>query len=822
MAGGAALPADVLAVGQHVGVLAAAGSTSGITDANQVLIVGSLNIGTITAVATTAGQPTTFDLLSGGQTLAFSEAGSFAVTPSGTALASGQNAAVYSLGEGSGHVAYAVFESNFPSVQGVVDAASTASGITVDTWAGNLALPYTAQVPVSVGTAAGNDAEIVAGSDVTVSYALANGTATATGISLPASTVSGTISQATTSNGVTALTVATANGNVTVDVLASTNLNGASASALVQGATVSATGVEVGSTLTALSLTVTQTATTISGTIAQVATGNGVTVLTVTTSNGTVTVDVNGSTNLNGASTANLVQGATVSATGVEVGSTLTAQSLTVSQTTATVSGTIAQVTTSNGVIVLTVTTPNGTVTVDVTGSTNLNGASTSALVQGATVSATGPEAGSTVTAQSLTVSQAPTPPPAQTRTIKGTVASATSTSVSLDSHNGPITLALTAGTTYKVGDRIAASGLLAAGQKVTATYTAAAGGSGYTALAIKIMPQGVRGTVAAISSPTSFSLTTAGGRTITVTVAPDATLTGGATLAQGDRVFLRGLDEQPSGFTAYAIHIAGGSGSPSNQGQPTEVQGEITALVGQTLTVTTAGGQAETLTLLPTTTVKVGPLGASVADLAAGEQATVEAQPDGTVSGQTDAVAIDLQPAAVIGTIQSATTSGSTTSLTVSGNLISGGSMLGPGMTGTVRHGGDMMDRFGTTGTFTVLVTSATAVHVFGPGAGSGSGFAAGERIAAVGAAQGNLSLVATTIELQGGMGQPGLPGQPGNGNQGGHGHDRGHRGGGRWGHWGGRHGRRGGDNHAPGRHVNRGKAAKGGKPKPQRRPGQ
>lgn len=99
---------------------------------------------------------------------------------------------------------------------------------------------------MTVGQTTAGDAYLLPGAQASVVYGVNESGAWASAISLPTSTIDGTITAVRQDHGAVDLALSGASGSATVAVLPTTDIGGASLSQLVPQASVRATGVRVG------------------------------------------------------------------------------------------------------------------------------------------------------------------------------------------------------------------------------------------------------------------------------------------------------------------------------------------------------------------------------------------------------------------------------------------------------------------------------------------------------------------------------------------------------------------------------------------------
>lgn len=597
--------ASDLAVGEQVDLTPAATSTQGVADAAQVALVSQVAMGEVTSVATSLGQPTAFTLSANGSAADFVTAPGVLVSPSSGTLSVGQGVVVYALDQGgSADVAYAIdLPGAYPTLSGTVAAAGP-TPLTLSTVSGPLSFALTGATSILVGTTAAASTYLLPGAQADVTFTVGSAGAQASTVSLTSSTLSGTVTAVSPSGSATDLTLATAQGVVTVAVLPTTQLGGAGLGEFVPGATVTATGVLVANTLTALSLALTS-------------------------------------------------------------------------------------------------------------------------------------------------------PPPAASDTASGTVTAVTATSLSLATPSATLLFALTPSTAVHVGPYAAASADLAAGEQATVTYTPGATGVQGTATAVAVVPQSLEGSVAAVASPTAFTLTRAGA-SVSVSVAPDASVQGGPP-AVGDAARLLGVFLSPAAFEAFAVDLAPAAPTPPPVTVPTFLNGRILSATAADI-VLWARGRTWTLALVPTTRYRVGLAGGDPSLLAAGERASVLAAPDPVQSGQLDALAVILAPAVAVGVVENVETASGATTLTVRGRLFARGALPPWAADDHGRGGGRGRAPFPPVGggrTFTVTLLPATHVIylLWGTaGAGTAPAPAPGQEVAVLGA-EGDATLMAADVYVLPGL---------------------------------------------------------------------
>ena len=568
-----AVTAAALAVGESAQVAAAATSTDGITDAQAIELDAQVTMGEITAVSSAVDAPTAFTVTTGSQSLAFTTAADAVVAPSAGDLALGQDVVVDSLAQGTGAAtAYVVDAAGaFPAITGSVVSAN-GSSLVLSTNAGDLTFAYSSSVPVDVGSAATSDADLLPGTQATVTYGVSEAGATATAITLAATTVEGSITAATTSGDNIDLTLSTTAGSVTVIVPTTASVASPGPSGLVVGAAIDATGVLVGSTLTALSVGYTATAGTgeATGTITAVVPGTSI---SVDTASGTLTFALTDTTSVDvgslGASVADLAEGEAVAVTYASGSATTTPTATAITVTAQTLSGTVG---TSPTATAFTLTTAAGEV-VDV--SVAPDAVTTGTVVAGAAVTVSGVSLTSTTfEAFGLNVGSTSTAPTTMPEVVVGTIASVSSSAITLDTRDGQSdTVALTATTRVNLGMRTVTTSLLAAGEwaRVRVAPDATVAGQ-EDAVAIYLLPRAVAGTVASVTTGASGTVVTLtgrmvghllpigrgrgdgwgdnvhGGRTVTVTIPTGTPVTvlgqagsTSATLAKGDAIIADG-----------------------------------------------------------------------------------------------------------------------------------------------------------------------------------------------------------------------------------------------------------------------------------------
>lgn len=514
----ASLPLSALAAGQSVRVTPSGALTDGLATAAAVGADATARMGTVSAVATSGGLVTAFDLASGSTTTLYSDTAA-TQTVSGPALAPGQDALVYGLAAGAIHTAYVVYTANFPALSGTL---ATANGVVgLATPAGTVAFNETSGMAVDVGTHAANSAFLVNGAQASITYAIdANGGEAET-VDLAASTVQGTIQQVTPANGAIELVVATASGNATVAVLSGTGLGGQSLSAFAPGASLSATGVLSGTSLTALSIELTapapvstgQTAV-VSGSVVSLGSGQAV----LDTSGGTLVVNLAPSTAYSvgayPAQSAALAPGESVTVTYLTVaaGSMPTAEAVKI--TADTLHGQVASMT-GAGSFTLSVT-GGGSLDVVLAPGAAVYGAS--GIAAGDTLTLVGVEApGQPFSAYAVWVDSAsqPVPPAPVGRWVRGRIASVNGPLLTVAQRNqGPsVTVVLTGQTRYSLGGRTADQSLLAAGEAVTIrTIVDPTVANQVDAVAVFLTPAAVVGTVARVAVSGSNTLLTVQG----------------------------------------------------------------------------------------------------------------------------------------------------------------------------------------------------------------------------------------------------------------------------------------------------------------------
>jgi hypothetical protein len=603
--------ASDLAVGEQVDLTPAATSTDGIADAAQVALVTSVAMGEVTSVATSLGQPTAFTLSANGSAADFVTAPGVLVSPPSGTLSVGQGVVVYALDQGgSADVAYAIdLPGAYPTLSGTLAAVGAAS-LTLSTVSGPLPFALTGATSVLVGTTPATSAYLVTGAQAAVTFTVGSGGAQATAVSLAESTLSGTVTAVTPSGSATDLTLSTPQSAVTVAVLPTTDLGGASLGEFVPGASVTASGVLVANTLTALSLSLTS-------------------------------------------------------------------------------------------------------------------------------------------------------PPPAASDTAAGTVTAVTAASLSLATPTATLLFALTPTTAVQVGPYAATAADLAAGEQATVTYTPGAPGVQGTATAVAVVPQALDGSVAAVASPTAFTLARAGG-SVAVSVAPDASVQGGPP-AVGDAAHLLGVFLSPAAFEAFRVDLAPTVPAPPPVAAPTLLNGRILSAAATDI-VLLARGRTWTLALTPTTRYRVGLAGGDPSLLAAGERASVLAAPDPSQVGQLDALVVVLAPTLAVGVVENVETAPGATTLTVRGRLFARPTLppwvaddhgRGEG------HGRPPFPPPGGGRTFTVTLLPATHVIylLWGTaGAGGASAPAPGQEVAVLGA-ESDATLMAADVYVLPGLTLP-LPG--------------------------------------------------------------
>ncbi len=505
-----------LAVGEQVQVTPASTQTAGVTDAASVAMDAQITMGQVSSLSGALGGPTTFTTVANGQTASFVEASDAVVAPSGTSLALGDGAVVYSLtenGASSPATAFAVDLSGaYPTLSGTIAAAS-GSVLSLSTSSGTLAFNYTSSTPVTVGQAAASDAYLVPGAQASVTYSVSQTGATAASISLPATSVSGTVTSVGQSQGVTDLAVSTASGSVTVAVLSTTSLGGASLSQLVSDAQISATGVEVGTTLTATSVSLSQNQAT--GTITSVSPGASI---VVSASSGSMTFMLSSSTAVSvgtyAATAAYLlpneqvtVQYQVSSANGATVD---TATSIVI--TPQTLSGTVGPNPTSTS---FTVATQGGPVTVTVAP----DAAVTGTIAAGAAVSLSGVSlTSSSFEAFTVTVQAAPQPPqPPSTGMVVGKIAAVTAQSLTLTGRDGQTyDLALTSATKVQLGRASTDTSILAPGEWARVAVGPDATVANQTdALVIYLFPRTAIGVIESVTTTSTGTVLTLRGRMV-------------------------------------------------------------------------------------------------------------------------------------------------------------------------------------------------------------------------------------------------------------------------------------------------------------------
>lgn len=263
---------------------------------------------------------------------------------------------------------------------------------------------------------------------------------------------------------------------------------------------------------------------------------------------------------------------------------------------------------------------------------------------------------------------------------VTGTVASATSTSLTLNlAGGGTVTLNVTPDTKIQVGDTRLAAGDLGAltGQQVTVDYNSS------TFLAKEIDAAGnllytVTGTVTAVGG-NSITVQLGDGSVRTFTVSPNALIRIGSTTGTladvlvGDNVTVTGLG---TGVNATALRI-------QDNIQPQHVEGTLTAVSGSTLTVLRSDGTSVTLTVAPGTVLRLGGQTVTLAQLstaltnatAAGQTIRVNAEyvSRGGVNTATHVDASTVTPRPVISTVTGTVTAVDTMARTITLQLSNG-----------------------------------------------------------------------------------------------------------------------------------------------------
>jgi hypothetical protein len=162
-----------LAVGEQVQVTLGSTESSGVVDAAAVALDAQITMGQIESVSSVTGQPTAFSVLANGQSSSFTTASDAVVAPSGTTLAVGQGAVVYSLSEGgsaSPATAFVVdLNGAYPPFSGTI-ASANGTALDLTTSSGALSFAYTSTTPVSVGQTAATDAYLLPGASASVTY----------------------------------------------------------------------------------------------------------------------------------------------------------------------------------------------------------------------------------------------------------------------------------------------------------------------------------------------------------------------------------------------------------------------------------------------------------------------------------------------------------------------------------------------------------------------------------------------------------------------------------------------------------------------------
>jgi hypothetical protein len=590
------------------------------------------------------------------------------------------------------------------------------------------------------------DSALMAGETVTVSAPSGSSTPDADAIQISGQVVVGQVSAVSTTGGVTTLSV-TAAGTVT-QVTEAASMTVLPSGTPAVSDPIAVYGVATGSGAMDGYVAYLSGFPAVTGTI-EGATG---TVLTLSTDGATFTAAY-------GPTTPVTVGGANADANFLAVGATATvsytagsegATATAVALPAVTVTGTYQGQTANGSSTLLSITVSGQTQTLTVLAETNLNGLSLSSLQPGATLTATGVQAGTSMIVLSLSeTSTTPPPPTAGSAHLMGTVAATSSGQLVLDTPTGPVTLSTSTATTYAVGPFAATAQDVAAGQVVMVAYTGSNAATP-TATAVTIVPQLLAGVVSAAGTNGTFTVTNQVGEPVSVTLAPSAQ--SAAAPSTGDHVFAQGID-QGTGFLAFSVRVGGPP--PGGEGPGGAVHGTISAVSAGSLSVTPEHGTAQTVAITSATVVRVGGMIVGADLLATGERATVDTVADPTVAGQLDAVRIQLQPARAMGSVSAVSQSGGATTLTLGAPH--------PGDRGRGRGHDQAIT--------TVLVEPSTTVRFAAATSGT---FQVGQRVVAVGALA-SAGLMAAEVEVGGPPGGHG----PGRGHSGSGGEGSGDRGG-------------------------------------------
>lgn len=594
-----ALTAAAVAVGETVSVTTAAAGTP--PTAGGVWVDGVLVDGQVTAVSASG-----FTVDTGGTITAVADA----ALPATEIPADGAEVAVYGIATGTDAMsAYAVYAQGYPAVSGTISSVQGGE-ITLAADAGSFAASL-GSAPVTVGDLPATSAFLLPGAQATVSYAVSEAGASATAVSVAATTVTGTLQAAPqAASGVSTFTVVTAAGTTQqVSATGAATVTGGTLAGAAAGTPVSVTGVLVGSLLSAVQVTLGGASTAppgppaslpveVSGAVAAVSASS----ITIDAEDGPFTAAIDSATRVQvgdvGAAASDLAPGQDV-AIGLAAAATGSGGAPTAATIRIEPQHLVGTITAVASTTAFTVRTGEGELVAVTVAAGATTGDAGSAPAVGDRVEASGldaPPAAFEAFALSAAV-----PPPVSAR---GTITALTPTSLTLsvmgpggrgrgeranrnrrgDAPNSQVasteTFALTGTTRVSVGDRTLSTDVLAVGEWATVVAASGSAAAGdLVAESVMLAPSRLVGTiltVAASGTDTVLTVATRGrgprpldaarrrdggrpqGASVAVEVLPDTTLTSpgtttAPTLAVGQRI---NVDGSWTGTTLMAAQV--------------------------------------------------------------------------------------------------------------------------------------------------------------------------------------------------------------------------------------------------------------------------
>lgn len=214
---------------------------------------------------------------------------------------------------------------------------------------------------------------------------------------------------------------------------------------------------------------------------------------------------------------------------------------------------------------------------------------------------------------------------------VSGVVKSVSATELTITTKNGDATFTLTPDTVVLLHGVRATTAALATGVKVEVHWFAGTGDTRVARL-IEVHTDLVEteGIVTAISADSITVQPRAGGDPVTIAITPDTVVrmdghqTSPGTIAIGSKVEVKSVRNADNTLTAVLIQV-------DNPNDLTEVQGEVTAVSADSITVKTRSGDEVTFVVNADTIVRIDDRTAAIGDVRVGDHVEIDATSAGT-----------------------------------------------------------------------------------------------------------------------------------------------------------------------------------------------